>query len=200
VIETARLVLRPWREDDLAPYAALMADPQVADWLGGVLATDEAAAQIAQMRALAADSGFAILAVVRKSDGAMIGSAGLAPVADDIPFAPAVEAGWRLARAAWGQGYAVEAAGAAIADGFTRLDLTEIVALTARANARSRAVMDRLGFRRDPARDFDHPRLAVGHPLRPHVVYALKRPAAGAGAPTPSGPSGHLPHRGGGGQ
>jgi ribosomal-protein-alanine N-acetyltransferase len=173
VIETARLVLREWRQADLAPYAALMADPEVADWLGGTLPADEAEAQIGHMIDMAERSGFAILAVERRSDGAMIGSAGLAPVADDIPFAPAVEAGWRLARAAWGQGYATEAAGAAIADGFARLGLTEIVALTATTNLRSRAVMDRLGFRRDPSRDFDHPRLAPDHPLRAHVVYAL---------------------------
>lgn len=171
MIETERLVLRPWREAHRAPFAAMMADPEVAYWLGGTLTGGESAAHIERMIATLAERGFGILAMERKSDGAFVGSAGLAPVGDAIPFAPAVEVGWRLARSAWGQGYATEAARAVLADGLGCLGLPEIVSFTAESNRRSRAVMERLGLTRDASRDFEHPKLAVGHPLRPHVVY-----------------------------
>ena len=93
-----------------------------------------------------------------------------------LPFAPAVEAAWRLARPYWGRGYAYEAARAAIDDGFGRLGLDEIVAFTVPANRASRRVMEKLGMTRDPAEDFDfeHPRLPPGHPLRRHVLYRLR--------------------------
>jgi RimJ/RimL family protein N-acetyltransferase len=83
--------------------------------------------------------------------------------------------GWRLAHESWGHGYATEAARAAIADGFSRLDLEEIVSFTSRTNVRSQAVMRRLGMTHDAADDFDHPRVAVGSPLRPHVLYRRRR-------------------------
>jgi ribosomal-protein-alanine N-acetyltransferase len=85
-----------------------------------------------------------------------------------------VEVGWRLVRTAWGHGFATEAARAAIDDGFSRVGLPEIVSFTARSNLRSQAVMERLGMERDENRDFDHPKLAPDHPLRPHVVYATR--------------------------
>ena len=103
----------------------------------------------------------------------MIGVVGLSNLRFALPFAPAVEAAWRLARPYWGQGYAYEAARAAIDDGFSRLVLGEIVAFTAPANRASRRVMEKLGMTYDPADDFDHPRLPEGHPLRRHVLYRL---------------------------
>jgi ribosomal-protein-alanine N-acetyltransferase len=172
LIETPRLILRPWRAMDLSPYAAMMADPEVGDWLGGTLTRAQAEAQVSRLQA-EADGAWV---VERRRDSAFIGSVGLSAVGDDIPLAPAVEVGWRLARAAWGHGYATEAARAIIDDGFARLGLAEIVAFTASTNRRSQAVMERLGLERDPSRDFDHPRLAAGHALRPHVVYAARRP------------------------
>ena len=89
---------------------------------------------------------------------------------------PAVEVGWRLARSAWGHGFATEAAEASLEYGFVALGLEEIVSFTATGNTRSRAVMERLGMRHDPAGDFDHPRLAESHPLRRHVLYRLGAP------------------------
>jgi ribosomal-protein-alanine N-acetyltransferase len=172
LIETERLILRAWQAADLPAYAAMMADPEVGDWLGGTLTLDQAEAQVARLQA-EEDGAWA---VERRCDAAFIGSVGLSAVGDDIPVAPAIEVGWRLARAAWGHGYATEAARAVIDDGFARLGLAEIVAFTSSTNRRSQAVMERLGFQRDPTRDFDHPRLAVDHPLRPHVVYAARRP------------------------
>lgn len=86
-----------------------------------------------------------------------------------------MEVGWRLARSAWGHGYATEAARAALAFGFTTVGLEEIVSITSRSNAPSRAVMRRLGMTYDPGDDFDYPLLPEGHPLRPSVVYRLTR-------------------------
>lgn len=176
MIETERLILRPWRASDVAPYAAMMADPEVTYWLGGGQSRAEAEAHLKVLGETLKATGFSILALERKADGAFVGSAGLAPVRGDIAFAPAVEVGWRLAREAWGHGYATEAAKAAIDDGFSRVGLTEIVSFTAASNRRSRAVMERLGLVRDTTRDFDHPKLAADHPLRRHVLYAALRP------------------------
>ncbi len=92
------------------------------------------------------------------------------------PFRDALEIGWRLAREAWGQGFATEAARAAVAFGFHELELPEIVSFTVPENVRSRRVMERLGMTHDPAGDFEHPLLAEGHPLRRHVLYRLQRP------------------------
>jgi RimJ/RimL family protein N-acetyltransferase len=175
VIETARLILRRWREADLAPYAAMMADPEVTWWLGGGQTRAEAEAHVTRMEAAWRESGFGIWAIERRADGAFLGSAGLASVGADVPLAPAVEVGWRLVGTAWGHGYATEAARAAIDDGFGRVGLSEIVSFTARSNLRSQAVMERLGMARDESRDFDHPKLPPDHPLRPHVVYAATK-------------------------
>jgi RimJ/RimL family protein N-acetyltransferase len=149
----------------------MMADPEVAYWLGGTITAAQAQAQAERL--IGSDDAWA---VERRGEGAFIGCVGLSAVREDIPLAPAIEVGWRLARAAWGRGYASEAAGAVIRHGFARRGLEEIVAFTASTNLRSRAVMERLGLVRDPTRDFDHPKLAADHPLRPHVVYAALRP------------------------
>jgi RimJ/RimL family protein N-acetyltransferase len=183
LIETERLILRRWRAGDLALYAAMMADPEVTYWLGGGQSEAEAKAHVVRMESMFESEGFGIWALERKADGAFLGSAGLAVIREDIPLAPAIEVGWRLARDAWGHGYATEAARAAIDDGFARLGLAEIVTFTAASNLRSQAVMERLGLERDPTRDFDHPKLAPGHPLRGHVVYAVRARAAASAAP-----------------
>ena len=97
------------------------------------------------------------------------------PIGFDAPFNPSVEVGWRLKRSAWGKGYALEAARAAITDGFERVGLDAIVSMTAVTNERSQAVMRRLGMTHDPAEDFEHPRVPEGSPLRPHVLFRLRR-------------------------
>jgi RimJ/RimL family protein N-acetyltransferase len=102
-----------------------------------------------------------------------IGFAGLTVARFNAHFTPCVEVGWRLAFAHWGHGYATEAARLALGYGFGTLALSEIVSFTSVTNRRSRAVMERLGMRRDPADDFDHPALAEGHPLRKHVLYRI---------------------------
>jgi RimJ/RimL family protein N-acetyltransferase len=109
-----------------------------------------------------------------RGEDRFIGFVGLAEPSFESPFTPAIEVGWRLARPYWGHGYATEGARAALAFGFDELDLEEIVSFTSAINERSRKVMERLGMWRDPAGDFLHPLLAPG-PLRPHVLYRLRR-------------------------
>ena len=176
MIETERLILRRWRQGDLDAYAAMMADPEVTDWLGGGQTRAEAETAIVGFEAQIEREDMGTLVCERKADRLFVGSGGLRPVREDAPLAPEVEIVWRLARTAWGNGYATEAARALLADGFERVGLAEIVAFTAGTNQRSRAVIERLGMARDPARDFDHPKMPPGHPLRPHVVYAVRNP------------------------
>ena len=175
MLHTERLTLRGWREDDAEAYAAIHAEPEVAYWLGGRLTLAQALASFGTLKRRVDEDGWGMLAVERKEDGALLGVAGLQPIAEDMPPAPGFEASWRLAPAAWGQGYITEAMRAVLADAFQRHALPEIVSFTAASNTRSQAVMARLGFVRDPNGDFDHPRLAAQHSLRPHVVYRLRR-------------------------
>jgi RimJ/RimL family protein N-acetyltransferase len=176
VIETERLVLRPWREADRESYAAMMADPDVGAWLAGPFSRAESDARIDRSNAALEAHGYGRLAIERREDGRLIGYCGLMPIHSDLPFEGGFEVGWGLAQEGWGQGYATEAARAVFADGFERLGLPEILAFTGATNRRSQAVMVRLGMRRMPDLDFDHPNLAVDHPLHRHIVFVAKRP------------------------
>jgi RimJ/RimL family protein N-acetyltransferase len=172
-IETERLILRVWRDSDYAPFAALNADPEVMrhfPWLLTRAESDEVADRIVSRMA---EHGWGWYAAEVKGGEPFIGFVGLNVPSYEIPCGPCVEIGWRLARSAWGKGYATEAARAALAFGFETLNLTEIVSFTVVANARSRAVMERLGMIHDPADDFDHPSIEEGHPMRQHVLYRL---------------------------
>jgi RimJ/RimL family protein N-acetyltransferase len=173
-LRTRRVLLRGWRPGDREPFAALNVDPQVAEFLDGVRDRAASDALVDMIDAHWARHGFGLWAVERLDDGRFIGFTGLSRPSFEAPFQPAVEVGWRLARDAWGQGFATEAAEASLEHGFETLGLEEIVSFTAPANVRSRAVMERLGMQRDPADDFDHPRLPIGHPLRGHVLYRLR--------------------------
>ena len=175
-LRTPRLLLRRWRDADKVPLAALNADPAVAEQLAGPLAAEQSGAMVNRIEDGFDQRGFGLWALEVARTGMFVGCTGLAVPAFEAPFGPAVEVGWRLAPAAWGQGYATEAAHAALRFGFDAAGLTEIISFTAQSNARSRAVMRRLGMAHDPTEDFDHPVLPSGHPLRRHVRYRL--PAA----------------------
>jgi len=153
ILTTPRLRLRPWRDDDRAAFAALTADPEVMRDLGGPLDRAGSDAKLDLYREAYDRNGFCRWAVESLS-GEVLGYAGIMPLGADHPLGPAVEIGWRLARHAWGHGYATEAAAAALQDGFDRLGSPEILAYTAPDNRRSQAVMARLSLRREPARDF----------------------------------------------
>jgi RimJ/RimL family protein N-acetyltransferase len=174
-LPTARLLLRRWRDTDRAPFAALNADPEVMTYFPGTLDRSTSDAIVDRAEAAFDAEGFGLWAVERRQDGRFIGFVGLARPSFEAAFTPCVEIGWRLARDAWGHGYATEGALAVRDHAFEVVGLDELLSWTTVANAASRRVMERIGMRHDPADDFDHPRLAVGHPLRPHVLYRLTR-------------------------
>lgn len=173
-LATPRLLLRPWRDDDLDPFAAMCADPEVMRHFPALLSRDDAAAMIVRMREHHAREGFGLWAVEVPGVAPFVGFVGLMRPR----WRPeVVEVGWRLARAHWKQGFASEGARAAIHYGFTTLGLDEIVSFVVPANTPSQAVMGRLGMVRDPSADFEHPSIPEGHPLRPHWLFRLpKRP------------------------
>jgi RimJ/RimL family protein N-acetyltransferase len=183
-LTTERLVLRRWLERDRAPFAAMNADGAVMEHFPATLSRGESNAMIARTEACFERRGYGLWAIEVPGEESFIGFVGLSPVSAPMPFAPAVEIGWRLARPFWGRGLASEAAAAAIEFGFSARGLREIVSFTAVGNRRSRAVMERLGMRRDPREDFDHPLLCEGDRLRRHVLYRLDvtRWRGGAGA------------------
>jgi|SRR5579864_491853 len=175
-LRTERLLLRRWRPADREPFAGLNADPEVMEHFPSVLERAESDAFADRIEAAFESLGYGLWAVEVPGDAEFIGYTGLALHTFEARFTPAVEIGWRLARGYWGRGYATEAARAAVADGFARAGLDEIVSFTSPLNRRSVRVMERLCMTRDPADDFDHPRVPVGHPLRRHVLYRLRRP------------------------
>ena len=175
MIETERLRLRSWRDEDREAYADIMVDPEVGKWLGGPLTRDQAYERVVRFRASLEATGLGRLAIERKSDGRLIGHCGLAKTPDTKPLPIGIEIGWALAQDAWGAGYAAEAAHAVIADGFVRHDLPEILAFTGSTNLRSQAVMQRVGMVRAADQDFDHPALLADHPLRRHIVYVARQ-------------------------
>ncbi len=172
MILTERLILRDRREADRAPLAAMRADPEVMRFLGPP--RDQAAvdAEFDRYVALSSDD-LHPWAIEQRADNAFLGTCGLNRVDHGVsPVNGAVEIGWKLARAAWGQGFAAEAAAAALASGFAA-GLPQIVAFTVAANTRSWRLMERLGMMRQADLDFDHPALAADDPLRPHIVYSI---------------------------
>lgn len=174
-LRTERLLLRRFRPSDRAPFAALNADPRVTAHLPAALTAAESDAVVDHIEAMAARDAIAPWAVERLDDGAFLGFVGLARPTFETAFTPCVEVAWRLAAEHWGRGYATEAARASLADGFGRLGLAEILSWTTAENRPSWRVMERLGMRRAPELDFDHPKVALGHRLRPHIVYRLGR-------------------------
>ena len=176
MIETPRLILRGWREADLEPWAALNADPEVMRHFPSTHTRPESDAMAAGNQDHIDRHGFGLWAVERREDGAFLGFTGLMNLRDSSPMAPGVEAGWRMARHAWGQGYATEAARAAMDDGFARMGFKQIVAFTAVPNLPSQAVMGRLGMTRRPDLDFNHPMLSPGHVLERHLVWSADGP------------------------
>ncbi|MCX5199637.1 GNAT family N-acetyltransferase [Streptomyces sp. NBC_00249] len=177
-LRTDRLLLRPWRESDLEPWAAMNADPEVRKYLGDLLTREQSDAVVERMRTDFDARGFGWWALELRETGEFIGRAGLDEI--DIPFA-GVDVGWRLVRSAWGHGYATEAARACLAFAFGTLGLREVLASTTVGNLRSQAVMHRIGMTRDPADDFEDPSVPEG-PLRPCVLYRTTSPGRTADA------------------
>ncbi len=173
ILETDRLLLRSWKAEDRQPFAELNADTGVMEHFPNLLSRAESDAMVDRIEASFDSHGFGLWAVERIDNGSFIGFVGLAVPTFEADFLPGVEVGWRLARIAWGHGFATEAASAALDDGFRRCELDEILSFTATLNRRSERVMERLGM--SPSGEFDHPKLAEGDPLRRHVLYRLSQ-------------------------
>ncbi len=172
-METERLRLRRWHESDREPFAELNADPVVMEYFTSTRTRVESDDLIDRIEAHFDQTGFGLWAVDVVASSEFAGYVGLWPPNFDAHFIPAVEVGWRLARRFWGQGFAPEAARAAVADGFQRLELDEIVSFTSATNLKSRRVMEKIGMTRDPSDDFEHPNVPAGDPLKPHVLYRI---------------------------
>jgi len=167
--------MRAWREEDLAPFAAMNADPIVMEHFPSTLTWQESDALAVRITAQLDTLGYGLWALEVMKTGEFIGFTGLAVQTFPAHFTPAVEVGWRLKKPAWGHGYATEAALAALDVGWdARLD--EIVSMTAVTNEPSQRVMQRIGMTHDPADDFDHPNVPDGSPLKRHVLYRIRRP------------------------
>lgn len=173
-LSTERLILRRWRESDREAFAHLNADPEVMRYFLRPLSRAESDAFMERVEAAFEVRGYGLWAVERCEDGAFLGLTGLAYQSFESHFTPCVEVGWRLARFAWGHGYATEAAREALRFGFEEATLDEIVSFTSKGNAASMRVMERIGMHRDASDDFDYPNVPIDHPLRPHVLYRLK--------------------------
>ncbi len=172
-LKTQRLILRPWREEDLESFAQLNADPRVMECLIGPLSQQKSNELAMLIQNKMKEQGWGFWAVEVPGVADFIGMIGLAHVLFSAPFTPAVEIGWRLAHNFWGKGYATEGAKAALDFGFQVIKLHEIVSFTVVDNMRSRHVMEKLGMHRDPKDDFDHPKVPKGHLLERHVLYRL---------------------------
>jgi RimJ/RimL family protein N-acetyltransferase len=175
-LSSGRLCLRRWRDTDRDAFAAMNSDARVMQFFASCLSRDESDAMVDRIEEHFGHRGFGLWAIEVPGVAPFVGFAGLTVLAAP-PFGarctPCVEVGWRLAFEHWGHGYATEAARLALGYAFGTLALSEVVSFTSVINLRSRAVMERLGMRRDPADDFDHPKLPEGHPLRRHVLYRL---------------------------
>jgi RimJ/RimL family protein N-acetyltransferase len=174
-LRTPRLLLREWRDDDVEPFAAMSADSEVMELLLGPMDRARSDFWVAGARGFWREHGYGLWVVEIPGEAPFAGIVGLNRAAFKAPFTPAVEVAWRLARPYWGRGIAREAARAVIEDGFYRLGLAEIVAITTPANRRSWGLMERLGMVRDVAGDFIHPGVPEGHPLQWHVLYRIRR-------------------------
>jgi RimJ/RimL family protein N-acetyltransferase len=172
-LSSGRIRLRQWRDEDREAFAAMNSDARVMEFFRSQLSRVESDAMVDGIKKHFSERGFGLWAIEVQGVAPFIGFAGLAVQQFSAHFTPCVEVGWRLAFEHWGRGYATEAARLALGYGFEIVALREIVSYTSATNRRSRAVMERLGMRRDPADDFDYSWLPEAHPLRPHVLYRL---------------------------
>jgi ribosomal-protein-alanine N-acetyltransferase len=173
-IETPRLILRDWRDEDVEAWVELNSDARVTEFFPKAYTRELSEASATAIRAQLKRDGFGWWALEIRGGPPFIGSIALQSVPFQAPFTPANEIGWRLAAGHWGRGYATEGARAALEFAFNELKWPEVVAFTAASNVRSQRVMERLGMTHDPNDDFDHPRVEEQHPLRRHLLYRIK--------------------------
>ncbi len=173
-LTTNRLLLRAWKESDYPLFAKMNADKRVMEHFPSTLSTKESSALATKLSEELEEKEYGLWAVEVPDITSFIGFVGLHYQDFEGPFTPCIEIGWRLAFEHWGKGYAFEAATKVVDYAFSKLKLRELVSFTAKTNKRSQKLMQRLKMTHDPADDFEHPKLALGHPLRSHVLYRLK--------------------------
>ena len=171
-IETPRLILRDWKEEDIPFFARMNADPNVMEFFLSSLSSEESFAFYQRIQNEFQTCGFGLYAVERKEDHTYMGYTGLHQITFDVDFAPGIEIGWRLAHEYWGQGYAPEAATACLEYTRNKTDIKELFSFTSLLNQRSERVMQKIGMER--IREFDHPLVPGEHPLCRHVLYHIK--------------------------
>jgi RimJ/RimL family protein N-acetyltransferase len=185
-LQTDRLTLRPWEERDRAPYVRINADPVVRRFYPDLNTPETTNGWIDNYIRKWNEDGISFFVVERKNDGAFIGDVGVSRLDYAVPGGPEFEIGWLTDSRHWGQGYAPEAARAALDFAWETLPgLPEIVAFTYKRNYASRRVMEKIGMVRDPERDFEHPKVPEGHFLRPHVLYSIANPGRNAASARP---------------
>ena len=170
-IRTERLLLRQFRDEDLAPLASINRDPTVMEFIGSSLSDEQSKLMFDRIRLNWIKNGFGLFAVEVPGEAEFIGFTGLSIPSFQSHFTPCVEIGWRLASQYWDHGYATEAANAVKHFGFINICLTEIVSFTASKNLRSQHVMEKIGLFRDVKDDFEHPNIAKGNPLSLHFLF-----------------------------
>ncbi len=175
VVETDRLILRTWKDEDVAPYYEINQDLRVIEFLLGPMTMEEVKNFIESCNKNFHKKKFCLFAVDIKTTGAIIGFIGLSEPTFNAHFTPCVEIGWRLGSQYWSNGYATEGAKAVLQYGFNKCNLNEIVSFTAQENTRSIRVMERIGMKKDFNGDFDHPKLKSDHPLSKHVLYRVQK-------------------------
>jgi len=173
-LETKRLKLRQWKDQDYLPFAKLNADPNVMEFFPSVLTNIESDALANKMKTLIAEKGWGFWAVEEKSTGLFVGTLGLHEPTDPLPFTPCVEIGWRFLHEYWGKGYAVEAGKEVLKFAFDVLELEELVSFTSVKNKRSYLLMERLGMK-NSNENFEHEALPKRHKLREHLLYKLNK-------------------------
>lgn len=170
-LRTSRLLMRRWRDSDLEPFAAMNADPAVMRYFPALMARADSDAFVSLIERRFDEQGYGLWALEVLETGRFIGFTGLNPMPKEVPGAGGVEVGWRLARSAWGRGYATEAGRAALGVAFGAAGLPEVWSLTARLNEPSVAVMRRLGL--SYVASAPHPALDSASPLAEHVFYRI---------------------------
>jgi RimJ/RimL family protein N-acetyltransferase len=174
ILKTGRLSLRRWIAGDEDGFIQMNQDREVMEFFPRTLTPAESLAMIDRIRAFFESNGYGLFAVELCATREFLGFTGFSRPSFESYFTPCTEIGWRLKKAAWGKGYATEAASACLRYGFDELHMDKIYSWTAVINTRSERVMQKIGMTR--AGEFDHPGIEPGHALRPHVLYQLAAP------------------------
>ncbi len=173
-LETKRLILRQWKDEDYFEFTALNGDPSVMEFFPKILSRKESDKMADRIRSLIDDRGWGFWAIELKKSGEYIGFTGLHQPKANLPFSPCVEVGWRLANRFWGCGYAPEAAKEALRFAFITLKLEEVVSFATLKNLRSQSVMRSISMT-NTNQNFMHPDFDPSNTLREHVLFKINR-------------------------